>query len=120
MTTSAGVEYDGAAELSRSLGRLADDLEHMEATHRKAGDDVLGRVNPPRDSGELEDSAVVEATDSETVIGYTAVYAGKIHDGWPERNINPQPWLANEPNEAQVTDLFADDIGDMVGRVRGA
>ena len=119
-----GIVVEGDEQLVRSLNALAGDLGDLADPHRKAGDLLLARADAktPRQSGRLAASGRVDAASDETEVVYTEVYAGVIHNGWPDRNITPQPWLAETLGEqtTAVGDVFEDYLEDVVGRVRGA
>lgn len=119
-----GITVEGAAALNRTLGALADDLEDLTTPNRRAAEVILDRAGPrtPRSSGALAASGRVDAGPDEATVVYDAEYAGVIHNGWSERNIEPQPWLAETFGEstAAVTDVYEDFLVTEVRHVRGA
>jgi hypothetical protein len=111
----------GADELRRALRRMSDRLDDMEGTHASAGEKIatVARAIVPRVSGALADSIEVATTPegSAVVAGSDLVpYAGVVNYGWPERNIDAQPYL----DEAQATaqedsiDVYRERVEDLV------
>ena len=119
-----GIVVDGADTLTRTLGELQRGLEDLTPVNDKAGALLLDRADPrtPRQDGSLASSGRSDAASGEAVVSYTEVYAGVIHNGWPDRNITAQPWLADTADESQtaLTDVYVDHVEDLVGHVRGA
>lgn len=119
-----GIRVEGAENLTRTLGAFARDLEDLTDTNRKAAELVLDRATPrtPRSSGSLAASGRVDAGPDEAAVVYDVEYAGVIHNGWEDRNITPQPWLAETFDEstAAVTDVYLDDLDAGLRKIRGA
>jgi hypothetical protein len=118
-----GIEVDGADTFRRTMGDLERNLDDLGPAHDKAGQRLLDLAGPrtPRLSGQLASSGRVDADADETTVSYTEVYAGVIHDGWADRNIEAQPWLAEtaESSTQPLVDVFVDHLDDLVGHVRG-
>ena len=119
----ASVTVEGGPQLARAFHRLGDRLDDMRSVHDDAASVVAERARnaAPRRSGALADTVRVEPTDtgSEVTAGdHDVPYAGPIHYGWRDRNIEPQPFLTDalEDGERDVTDRYADGIGDMIRR----
>jgi hypothetical protein len=111
----------GADELRRALRRMADRLDDMEGTHASAGEKIatVARAIVPRVSGALAETIAVEPTQdgSSVIAGSDLVpYAGVINYGWPDRNIDPQPYLdeAQELAEDQAIDVYRERVEDLV------
>jgi hypothetical protein len=118
-----GVTVEGAATFDRTYGAFVDDLKDLTDTNRKAAELVLERADPrtPRSSGALAASGRVDAGPEEAAVTYDAEYAGVIHNGWADHNIDPQPWLAETFAEATtaVTDVYLDDLDAGLRSIRG-
>lgn len=119
-----GITVEGAEQLSRSLDALGRDLADLTTPNRRAAEEVLGRADArtPRSSGALAASGRVDAGPEDAAVVYDAEYAGVIHNGWSDRNIEPQPWLAETFDEstAAVTEVYEDFLEAEVRQVRGA
>lgn len=122
--TQGRIEVEGAAELDRTLRRLASDLNDLGPAHEKAGRLLLDRANPrtPRQDGSLAASGRLDVGPTEVSVSYTEVYAGVIHNGSDARNIEPQPWLTETAADTEnaLEDVYRDHVEDLVDRVRGA
>lgn len=117
---AGGVQADGADRVAAGLGRAARDLADTEATDRAAGELVRRLARPPRRSGRLTRSAIVTDTPAGVTVGWTAVYAGVIHNGWAARNIRAQPWTRPTVGAAQtaVAGLYTTHAHDAARNVR--
>jgi hypothetical protein len=115
-----GIQVVGEKDVVRALHGLADATRNLEPAHQRAGQLLLDRATPrtPRESGSLAASGRVSAASDETSLVYDEVYAGPIHNGWPDHNISPQPWLFETVDESQsaVLDVFADYLEDAIRR----
>lgn len=120
--TGTRIDVEGAERLTRTLGELADDLGHLDPVNKKAADQLLSEAKPgtPYESGELAGSGSTVADDTEGAVVYDTEYAGPIHNGWEARNIEPQPWLTDAADPAQLTEVYVDHIADLVQHVKGA
>lgn len=118
-----GVELQGVADLNASLRQAADHLVDSEV-NTKAAQTLLEKANPktPRDTGTLAASGSVEADAEGGTVTYDEVYAGVIHNGWPDHNIDAQPWLAETAVDQRedLVDVYVDHIEDLLHRVHGA
>lgn len=118
-----GLVVEGAVELDRTLHKLADDLDDLTPADQKAADVLLELAGPhtPRDTGALAASGHVVVDDTGGTVVYDEVYAGVIHYGWPDHNIDPQPWLehAAEEHTTDLTDVYIDHLTGLVHQVRG-
>lgn len=119
-----GVVVEGAETFTRTAGAVARDLKDLTTENRRAAELVLDRADPrtPRSSGALAASGRVDAGPDEAAVVYDEVYAGVIHNGWDERNIAAQPWLAETFDEstAAVMDVYADGMDARLSKIRGA
>ncbi len=121
---AATVRVTGADELRRALRRAGDDMSDLKAIHREAADKVTGeaKARVPVVSGELGASIRSGATKRSAYVaaGRKLVpYAGPIHFGWPERNIEAQPFLydALDDRREQIIGLYERKVGAMVHRI---
>lgn len=114
------VELRGADTLERTLRRAADDLVNPDV-NQKAAQSLLDKADPPRDSGALDASGTVQADAEGGTVTYDEVYAGVIHNGWPDHNIDAQPWLyqAVDQQRTDLADVYVDHIADLLGTVHG-
>jgi hypothetical protein len=117
------VTVEGADTFKRTAGAFADDLRDLTDTNRRAAEEVLDRADPrtPRSSGALAASGRVDAGPAEAAVVYDTEYAGVIHNGWEDRNIEAQPWLAETFDEstAAVTGVYVKDIETGLDKIRG-
>lgn len=118
-----GIELEGAETFRRTSDDLKRGLENLSPAHDKAGQLLLDRAIPrtPRESGQLASSGRVLAGPEEVTVTFEEVYAAVIHNGWPDRNITAQPWLADtaESSTTSLTDVYVDHVDDLVDHVRG-
>jgi len=118
-----GIEVDGLAAFKATTADAARDLDGLERAHQAAGDYLAERARPrtPRQTGTLAAGVRSDAASGLTLLEDEVEYAGVIHGGWAERNIEPQPWLADTVHDetAGVTDIFVDSIDDIVHQIHG-
>jgi len=114
-------EVRGGAKCARAFARMHDRLDDMRSVHAEAASVVAERArhNAPKVSGALADSIRVEdADDGATVVAGDGQvpYAGPIHFGWRERNIEPQPFLTDALDDSadDVRAKYDDAVGDVV------
>jgi hypothetical protein len=119
----AGVTLEGADRFNRTYGEFVRDLADLTDTNRRAAEVVLDRADSqtPRSSGALAASGRVDAGPTEAEVVYDAEYAGVIHNGWDERNIEAQPWLAEtfDGSTAAVTDVYVHDLDAGLDKIQG-
>lgn len=120
--TGSQVALEGAETLDRTLTRAAGELVGSDV-NQKAAQTLLDRANPktPRDSGTLAASGSVEADAEGGTVTYDEVYAGVIHNGWADHNIDAQPWLADAAvaQQSDLVDVYVDHITDLLRQVHG-
>jgi len=117
------VTVKGGPQLQRAFGRMADRADDMRSAHDAAAGVVADRARDlaPRQSGALADSIHVETSDTGAVVavgGPSIPYAGPIHFGWRDRNIEPQPFMTDALADAgpDVREAYDDGVGDVVKR----
>lgn len=118
------VQVEGARELRRALKHMDGALDDLTDTNRSAAETVEAEAErtAPRRSGALAGDHRVSAgrTRSAVLVGRRSVpYAGVIHFGWPEHNIEPQPWLyeAADRRAAEVATRYRERVAELVRRV---
>lgn len=101
------VTVEGGPQLRRALGRAADRVDDTRDAHRAAGEakaDEARSLVPVR-TGALYGSIRVELDDDGATVtaGSAGVpYARVVQYGWPDRNIEAQPYLGSDPGDAGV------------------
>lgn len=114
-----GIEVDDD-QVKRAVDGLVDAASDLLPAQERAGRLLLDKAGTkvPRRSGRLAASGRVDAASDETRVVYDEVYAGVIHNGWPARNIKPQPWLSVTVEESAdlVKEAFVDHFLDAISR----
>jgi hypothetical protein len=103
--------------MERDLGDLRD-------PDRRAAGVVADRARElaPRQSGRLAGSIRVQDQTPGALVaagGALVPYAGPIHFGWRDRNIEPQPFLTDAQAESAgaVAAVYAEEVADLVRRI---
>lgn len=112
------VSIAGERELRRALRGVEGGIADMKAVHLEAAETVRDAVDAPRESGDLAGTvrAAGQAKGAVVRAGKKAVpYAGVVHFGWPERNIEPQPYLyeALDDRRTEVISLYEERIDSL-------
>ncbi len=119
--TPAQIQVEGAPQLRRAFKKLGGRASDLSAIH----DDIAGIVadraeqGVPRLSGDLASTIRGKRTATRAYIEAgrgIEPYAGPIHFGWRERNIEPQPFLydALDESEGRIISAYSDGIGRLV------
>lgn len=111
MTTNGGrIDVDGADTFARTADAAADDLARLDQAHREAGDLLLDRADPPRDTGTLADSLYVAREDDTTFLTSDLDY-------FPYNT----EFLAVDldQNTDDVVDIFRDDVDRIAHTIHG-
>lgn len=125
--TDTGVRVEGARELRASLRKAGADLADLKAVNASVASMVASAAMAaaPRRTGRLAASvrgnrAVSTARISAGTAGIP--YAGAIHWGWPSRNIEAQPFIADTAAalEDQWVKLYETGIADVINKIDGA
>ena len=122
MTNS--VKVRGAAEVARTLRAAADDLRHLDAVNRAAGD-LVGRSaqrGAPRRTGRLAASIRVTAGPDRVAVATTGVvYAGVQEGGWARHGITGRHYMRNalQANQDAVLGLYEQAAAAATEQVRG-
>jgi hypothetical protein len=108
---------------------MARDVGDLSDTSRRAAGLVADRARAlaPRVSGRLAGDIRVEVdrvgpdgSTADVLVGSSLVpYAGPIHFGWHDRNIEPQPFLTDAQDDERdaVVALYAAEVADGVRRI---
>lgn len=112
---SVAVEVDGQAALLASLEAAPRALADLDGALEDAGDDVLGHVKAPRDTGALDASL----TSAAGVVSASARHAPFVHYG--TRHLRGRPFLTDAlaAREAAIVARFTDHLDDVVDTIRG-
>ena len=126
--TEAGVRVEGARELRKSLKAAGVEMADLKAVNANVAAMVASAASaaaPRGASGRLAASvrgnkAVGTARISAGTAGVP--YAGPIHWGWPARNIEPQPFIADTALalQDQWISLYEAGIAEVLAKVEGA
>ena len=114
----------GLKELNRALTRMGASVEDLRRVSEQAASLVAERAiqRVPVRKGRLRGSIKSRGTKTAGIVkagrGGTVPYAGPIHFGWRERNIEPQPFLydALDDRRDDIVRHYADGVEDMVRR----
>ena len=123
-----GARVRGAAELSRTLGELADTLDDLSATSSAAADLIVGaaRGYAPVLTGRLRASIRGTADRAGATVtageGITSPYPAVQEYGLPRHNIVGRRYMARaaETTERAVVNKYENDLSTAVNNVRGA
>jgi phage gpG-like protein len=117
------VEVLGADRLAATMGRAAHDLGDLGAANSRAGEAVANpaRSAAPRVTGALAASIRTDRDRDGATVSATVVYASVINYGWAAHGIAANPFLTGtfERQERTVVDVYAAELDNIVGRIRG-
>lgn len=127
MASGFQVELVGMARLRKTMRAAGLNLADLKTANAKAAAMVAaaGRSSAPRKTGRLSGTvrgnravgrAVVQAGNARVP------YASIVHYGWPQRDIDAQPWLAEAAVDTQPQWLpaYEADIKEILSQVKGA
>ena len=124
-----GITYkaEGARELRRTLRRAGDDLGDLRETHRGVAQLVAGTARglAPVVTGRLRSNIRPGATKTAAIVragGARVPYAGPIHWGWPNRGIEPHPFIADAAQQTEQVWVaqYLHGVQRILDRVQGA
>jgi phage gpG-like protein len=100
----ANISIQGVKEVTDSLNKMARDLESNIELNKELSTTLSQKASAlaPRLTGALASSVVgnPSAEKAQIMAGSAAVpYAGVIEYGWPDRNIDAQPYLNPAVND---------------------
>lgn len=112
--THGGIEAPGVPALQHDLGRVADRLEDHQDVDAQAAETVADAIadRAPYVTGFLARS--VEPHGPAVDVG--AIYGPVIDNGWPARNIEPQPFVDEGLTDSQdaVLELYQQHTADAL------
>ena len=113
----ANISIQGVKEVADSLNSMARDLESNIELNKELSATLSQKASAlaPRLTGALASSVQgnPSAEKAQILAGSTAVpYAGVIEYGWPDRNIDAQPYLnpAVNDNMGYIIEKYNDSI----------
>jgi phage gpG-like protein len=113
----ANISIQGVKEVKDSLNKMARDLESNIELNKELSTTLSQKASAlaPRLTGALASSVVgnPSAEKAQIMAGSAAVpYAGVIEYGWPDRNIDAQPYLnpAVNDNMGYIIEKYNDSI----------
>lgn len=126
------LKVDGARQLRKTLREASEGAADLKPVHKAVGDIVTTRgsgIAPRGDTGNLANSVRTGATKTATVVragnnrktASGVPYAAPIHWGWPERNIQAQPFLAEaaKDTENQWVKLYMQKVEELLDQIKG-
>ena len=113
----ANISIQGIKEVTDSLNKMARELESNIELNKELSTTLSQKASAlaPRLTGALASSVVgnPSAEKAQIMAGSAAVpYAGVIEYGWPDRNIDAQPYLnpAVNDNMGYIVEKYNDSI----------
>lgn len=113
----ANISIQGVKEVTDSLNKMARDLESNIELNKELSTTLSQKASAlaPRLTGALASSVVgnPSAEKAQIMAGSAAVpYAGVIEYGWPQKNIEAQPYLnpAVNDNMGYIIEKYNDSI----------
>ena len=125
-----GIRVEGAKKLRRTLKAAGVDMKDLAKLNKQAASIVAARakqmapVGSPK-NGHIKSTIRAGATQKAGIVRVGNVrrpYGGAIHWGWPARNIEAQPWVADaaKATEPQWVDNYFDGLMKTIRSVEGA
>lgn len=117
------VKARGADRCAATMHQAARQVEHPERAAREASTILVGRIRStaPREKGVLANSFQADPHGGTAIAASELVYAPVINGGWPAHNISPNPFTqrALDQADAQIVELYLDDVDDALAGVKG-
>lgn len=115
------VRVDGLRATIRRLNKAGTDAAEMRDLMHALGSIVVDAADAPNESGTLAGTVRAGRGKTKAVVragGARAPYAGVIHYGWPERGIQPRPFLTDalKAQHAAIFDALERGISDLLAR----
>lgn len=130
MSFYVGVRVEGARELRRTLKAAGVNMKDLQKLNKEAANTVLPAakaLTPVGDpaNGHIKSTLRTGATQRAGIIragNKGKPYGGVQHYGWPARNIEAQPWLAEaaKATEPQWVQTYFDGLMKIVNSIHGA
>ncbi len=121
------VTVTGARELRAALKRAGVSVQDLKDANERVGQLVAraAAASGPRRSGRLVGSlrAAKAAGRARVLAGLASVpYAGPIHWGWPDRHIEPQPFIAAAAHDTETQWLgqYQSALDQLIRQVENA
>jgi len=116
---SQSVRIDGLRKLNKAFRDAGTDAQDQKELMHSLGQIVVRAANVPSATGALEATVRAGRGKTKAVVragGAKTPYAGVIHYGWPEHNIEPNPFLLNalQDRETEIVEALSDGIGDVL------
>lgn len=115
------IEVIGGPQLRRAIKNMDGRLDDLKDAHADAAEIVAAAARPLVDvvTGALLDTVRTDrrAAGASVLAGSARVpYAGVNHFGWPQRNIEPDPFLydALDDRRDEVVKRYDDELADLV------
>lgn len=108
------VRVEGLSKTVRALGAAGADAAELKDLMFEIGSLVVAASDAPELSGSLDATVRAGRGKTKAVVragGARAPYAGVIHYGWPERGIEPRPFLLDAMQEQRPEILSTLDEG---------
>lgn len=119
----SSVKVRGADAVARTLRAAADDLRHLDAVNRAAGDLVArtAQRGAPHRTGALAASIRVTPGPDRAAITTGVVYAGVQEGGWARRGIRGRHYMrtAVQAQQDAIVRLYEQAAAAATDRVRG-
>jgi hypothetical protein len=118
------VTITGATTVASTMRQAGRALGDMTQANQSAADifTALARVRAPHLTGALANATQAAASKDAAGIANDLPYYGPIHYGWPEHNIEAQPYVDEAVAESQDQWLavYEQAVEDACDMVRGA
>ena len=113
------VRIEGLGQSMRALSKAGADSEDMKDLMHAIGMIVVRASTPPSITGTLAGTVRAGRGKTKAVVragGARAPYAGVIHYGWPQHNIEAQPFItqALQSEQNSIFNALNDGIGDIL------
>lgn len=120
--TELRTEVEGDEALRATLGRVAGELDNLEAAGTKAGQAVKYRAqaNAPVLTGALSRSITATATGTTVEVGASVPYAGFVEYGTVNVPANPYLRPALDAATGEIVAAYTEEIQQLLYTVKGA
>jgi hypothetical protein len=117
MAEAIRVEITGVQEVEDSLRKIFKNVEELTPLHKELGTEIAAKASAiaPKLTGALSASIGSTATNDKVQIyagNQSVVYAGVQEYGWPEKNIQAQPYL--RPSVYNNTNYIVNKYEDYI------
>ena len=119
-------KVEGLKNLRRSIRQAGGDTKDLRAANLAAAKTLvpIAAALAPKRTGKLSASIRAGATQKAGMVRAgrkTLPYAGVIHWGWIDRDIEPNPWIATAAaaNEELWLKVYEQHIDRILGKIEG-